>query len=478
MLSALSALLFTVVHSHQLPDFEHQAIRRTFADRAKERAAGAEHAPNGKCGAAGGSVDESLTFESFIQKYQRTYVLGTNEYAMRRELYQKRAAEIEEQNCRHSSWKATINRLADWTDDELSALRGWRGARRPTVGGKDGRPAPNVQLVRSAPHDPLPSNVSWAHLKSLKEIEDQKTCGSCWAFAAGQVLKANYEIAHKETRTFSYQQIVDCAPNPLACGGTGGCDGATIEIAFLYALENGLETLGTYPYNSKNNKCSVAHAAYTGGKVANAPDGKSSGLIQQAAHYNMYDVSLGETKYGLRAQGGASFGLIGYQRLPENQLEPVMRALAEAGPVGVSIATNPGWNRYNRGIMDKCRKDAIIDHAVVLLGYGQATAASEHRLKYWLIQNSWGADWGEAGRIRLIRHDDQEEAAFCGIDDKPEIGSGCNGGPSEVKVCGSCGILYDAVLPQFASKSAPSRGSTNSMTLAQTDAHIHVHHSE
>ena len=32
----------------------------------------------------------------------------------------------------------------------------------------------------------------------------------------------------------------------------------------------------------------------------------------------------------------------------------------------------------------------------------------------------------------------------CNRDPRPEDGSGCDGGPSEVTVCGACGILYDS----------------------------------
>ena len=31
------------------------------------------------------------------------------------------------------------------------------------------------------------------------------------------------------------QELVDCVPNPKSCGGTGGCSGATVELAMSYA---------------------------------------------------------------------------------------------------------------------------------------------------------------------------------------------------------------------------------------------------
>ena len=48
-----------------------------------------------------------------------------------------------------------------------------------------------------------------------------------------------------------------------------------------------------------------------------------------------------------------------------------------------------------------------LNHAVQLVGYG-----SEAGEDYWLVRNSWGEDWGEAGYIRLAR----EVEPQCGTD--------------------------------------------------------------
>ena len=56
-----------------------------------------------------------------------------------------------------------------------------------------------------------------------------------------------------------------------------------------------------------------------------------------------------------------------------------------------------------------------------------------------------GASWGEAGYIKLFR--EPANKPTCGPDKSPQDGSGCDNGPSEITVCGTCGILYDNTYP-------------------------------
>jgi cathepsin B len=44
-------------------------------------------------------------------------------------------------------------------------------------------------------------------------------------------------------------------------------------------------------------------------------------------------------------------------------------------------------------------------HAVKILGWG-----NEDNLDYWLVANSWGTSWGEAGYFKIKQGD-------CGIND-------------------------------------------------------------
>jgi cathepsin L len=75
-----------------------------------------------------------------------------------------------------------------------------------------------------------------------------------------------------------------------------------------------------------------------------------------------------------------------------------------------------------------------------LVGYGTDPQFGD----YWTIRNSWGPNWGENGFIRIKR---TKTGELCGIDKTPQDGSGCDGGPSQVEVCGMCGILFDNTFP-------------------------------
>jgi len=200
----------------------------------------------------------------------------------------------------------------------------------------------------------------------------------------------------------SAQALVDCVPNPQHCGGDGGCKGATGELAYAFVRDNGIPLEKDLPYTAQDGTCPQQGS------------GPWSGLDQRVR-------------------------VSGWTNLPSNKAEPLMQALVQQGPVVVAVDGN-NWFNYDSGVFDDCGKDAILGHAVLAKGYGEDAGK-----KYWLIQNSWGRNWGEAGHIRMLKHDDED--AWCGTDNKPKEGLGCDGGPEEITVCGTCGVLYDPLIP-------------------------------
>lgn len=370
----------------------------------------------------------TMDFSGFVKKYGRSYKVGTEEYKMRADLFEERVEAIQARNCvPDSSWAAAVNHLTDWTRAELASLRGHKSMRRS--GAPESSPGGMPLLL--AKKKPLPDSFSWAHLKTIAApSEDQGQCGSCWAVASALAMRARAEVKGK-ANNFSTDQIIACTPNPHKCGGTGGCDGATAELAYEYVLRAG--AVSDSDYSSRGfvkEECPdhlrVESEVATQGVLE--ADGSEVHLLSKAAS-------------GMR---GREIGLLGWTKLPENKLEPIMRSLVESGPLYVAISVGDNMHYYESGVMDMsaCEEFHTINHAVVLFGYGVAAEG-----KYWHIKNSWGPQWGEDGSFRLVRLEDEE--GDCGWDSQPQEGSGCEGGPERVWVCGACDILYDAVAPHF-----------------------------
>ncbi|CAK8995923.1 Probable cysteine protease RD21C [Durusdinium trenchii] len=355
-------------------------------------------------------------FDNFIAKYHRNYTRHSPDYLERLSIFRTRFNEAQRLNALPGrGWRAGMTPLADYTDKELKQIRGWKGARRSSSGRS------NLNLLQN---DDLPENwQKWRNLKTLQVIANQGSCGSCWAVTSATILNAHREIYRNATELLSPQELVNCVPNPQNCGGSGGCEGATVELAMAYTMRNGLSKETDQPYAGSDQQClNNGHALL---ELSGSDDFADSGVRMATS----------------KSVGLHTLHMQGWEKLPENKYEPLKRALVTKGPVAVSVSAD-GWELYMSGIFGDCPRDAVIDHAVTLIAYGQ-----EYKTKYWTIQNSWGDSFGEQGTMRLLRQDQEED--HCGTDYQPQMGTGCDGGPASVQVCGMCGILYDSVVPIF-----------------------------
>lgn len=245
---------------------------------------------------------------------------------------------------------------------------------------------------------------------------DQGACGSCWAVAAAGIIQLQGELNTNRSLEVSPQGMVGCTPNPHECGGQGGCDGATPELALAWATRYGVQDTTAQEYTATN--------------------GCPSAFLQSRP----------------------AFTIKGYVSLPENRADLVMQALVAAGPLAIAVAAHP-WHSYAGGVFTGCSTmEPVIDHAVVLVGYGNVEGPRygtvvEDGMKYWNIKNSWGSGWGENGFIRLQRNygpNGGEEP--CGWDNDPEKGNACKDPmtgkyPEKQWVCGECGMLSSSSYP-------------------------------
>uniref|UniRef100_A0A0D3H7D6 Peptidase C1A papain C-terminal domain-containing protein n=1 Tax=Oryza barthii TaxID=65489 RepID=A0A0D3H7D6_9ORYZ len=158
---------------------------------------------------------------------------------------------------------------------------------------------------------------------------------------------AAYTQATGKPVSLSEQQLVDCA----TAYNNFGCSGGLPSQAFEYIKYNGgLDTEEAYPYTGVNGIC----------------------------HYKPENV-------GVKVLDSVNITLGA-----EDELK---------NAVGLVRPVINGFRMYKSGVYtsDHCGTSPMdVNHAVLAVGYGV-----ENGVPYWLIKNSWGADWGDNGYFKM-----------------------------------------------------------------------------
>jgi len=367
-------------------------------------------------------IGEEYDFDQYLAKHPKEYDHDSPEYHRRKAIFDSKLASVRSHNSNEEhGWKKGLNEWSDLTEIEFSELFGKKPAADPE--NMEENLLQEAEEVSDQEEDEeevstiehyfkgLPDHVDWVQQGGMTQVK-QQCGGSCWAHTTTEMLESGlsktYGLKNSHIPKLSVQEVMACTPNPRHCGGAGGCQGATVELAMKWVKKHGLSLEKKYPIGS------AKHFA-----------------AQMCPCRNI-------CKNNLAKKERVKVKVDSFVTLPKNKFLPLIKAIQE-GPVGISVGTT-GWQDYDGGIL-QCSSSAntVIGHAVLLVGYGKTKAG--HR--FWKIRNSWGNGWGESGYIRMLMRSDEHK--FCGKNTKPKEGTGCDGGPKEVPVCGTCGILFDSV---------------------------------
>jgi cathepsin L len=351
------------------------------------------------------------TFEAYAAEFGKVYESEVVR-SKREEAFSANLAKIKAHNSQTPapSWTMGVNQFADLTSAEFKAMT--KGRSKPSTANLDQpdglsaeeRATFQKHHANDVSVDKLPDSVDWRTKGVVSAVKNQGGCGSCWAFSTAETVESALAIATgKPPLILSEEELVDCMPNPDACGGTGGCEGATQPEGFAFVSKNGMASEQGYPYTAHDGKCKNFTPEVLPGAIAS------------------------------------------YVALPTNNYTALMNAVANVGPIAISADAEP-WQLYEGGVFsNKCGSD--IDHAIQLVGYGSAKEVFKAK-DYWLVRNSWGATWGEKGYIRIERFGGGSEP--CAEDTTPGDGFGCKNGPAKIQVCGLCGLMSGSSYPVVA----------------------------
>jgi len=341
---------------------------------------------------------DNYTFDKFVQEFNLKF--EPHEVEQRRSVFLAELARVKLHISQNLSWKEGVTKFSAMTSGEKKAFFGRnKNAAKATL--KSAKSLPSDFVLKNVKD--LPASMDWRDSDIVSAVKDQGHCGSCWAFASTAVIESHVAKESGLLFDLSVQQIAMCTSNPHHCGGDGGCTGATCALAFDYVTD-------------------------------------SDGLYQE---YQYAYTSYYGTNYDCALPTGNPVATIdGYVQLPSNNYTALMNAVAQVGPVAISVDAST-WHSYDSGIFDGCNQvNPDINHGVVVVGYGTCPVTNQD---YWLVRNSWSPAWGEHGYIKIARVDNEGER--CGTDITPTDGIACDGDTTPVKVCGTCGILFDSVYP-------------------------------
>jgi C1A family cysteine protease/predicted secreted protein len=202
----------------------------------------------------------------------------------------------------------------------------------------------------------LPSTFNWCDLGGCTQVKDQGQCGSCWAFGTAGPLELNILIREGMPQDLSEQYLVSCNTEGWGCnGGLWAHDYHAWKVPPGEVGAGGVEE-SSFPYAAADEPCSPPHP---------------------------HEYQIQTWTYVEGGQGVAP-------------VVDIKRAINERGPVATAVCVNSAFQSYTGGVFDGpgC---FLVNHAVVLVGWDDEQGDSG----VWILRNSWGADWGEAGYMRI-----------------------------------------------------------------------------
>jgi C1A family cysteine protease len=296
--------------------------------------------------------------EKFDKRYDNIGDLEERFYVFQSNLH----AIIEHNKAANNTFTMGINQFSDMTADEFKAFTGFSNKSNKFVTGLKGMTCSQFSSTGKT----LPDAVDWISKGAVTPVKDQGQCGSCWSFSATGAMEGAWAIGKGSLVSLSEQELVDCAGIRY---GSQGCNGGQMDGAFNFAIDKGI--------------CSESSYAYVSGDTQTGGTCKSCSAVVSVK--GCYDVAAND--------------------------QIALKEAVSNGPVAIAIEADTRYfQSYASGILTAATCGTSLDHGVLIVGYGE-----ESGQKYWLVKNSWGTTWGDAGYVKIARSDSTNDEGICGI---------------------------------------------------------------
>jgi len=282
-------------------------------------------------------------------------------------VYRQEEWEVDLINGRQNKWVATTYpQLQGLRLEEIKRMKGGENSRLYH------RPTQQAKLLKQSDNSFIPDSWDWRNVDGVNyipEVRNQGGCGSCYAFSSMGMLEARLRILTKNAKnyTLSPQDIVSCSVLSQGCSG-----GFPYLIAGRYAKDYGVVEEECNEYTGEEGQCTT----------------------KACTRRYVSDYSY----------VGGYFGGCNEEKMKQ--------ALVNNGPLAVAFEVYSDFMMYKSGVYHHTKllnagdftPFELTNHAVLLIGYGHDKTLKED---YWIVQNSWGQEWGEDGFFRIRRGVDE-----------------------------------------------------------------------
>jgi C1A family cysteine protease len=256
---------------------------------------------------------------------------------------------------------AIAAKQAQWQAGETSMTQLSPAERRARLGlMKPTLPVGAEMMVMAEP--PIvgaPVSLDWRNNGGnfVTPVRNQLSCGSCWAFATTAALESAVLRAENTPGVdldLSEQVLISCGSS----GGevAGSCSGGYISYASNYIRDTGLPLETCYPYTGGDGSCGSACSSY------------------QTSTYQILSW--------------------GYVTATSPTVSAIRDALVSYGPLVTTMDVYEDFYSYTSGVYSYATGGHEGGHAVLIVGYSDTG-------QYFIVKNSWGAGWGEAGYFKI-----------------------------------------------------------------------------
>jgi C1A family cysteine protease len=307
------------------------------------------------------SQQQHPSFSAFVAAHSKVYA-DSAEALQREAIFLNNDSLIKEHNAGNHSYSLAHNQFSDLTWDEWREIYTIADLSRS-------RPKSTSRKPADLPWATPPKSMDWRTENAVSPVKDQGQCGSCWSFSSTGAIEGVTAIASgSPAPSLSEQQLIDCESS------NKGCKGGLQPNSFSFVAKNGgITTEDAYPY------------------------------IQD----------IDDTAHKCASSGGA-VTIRSYEELDEGDESGLLSAVGLLNPVAIDIDSGGDGNFmfYESGVFSSRKCSSVnTDHAVLAVGYGTDAASG---MDYWLVKNSWSAEWGLGGYFMIERGKNMcGVAAYC-----------------------------------------------------------------